>query len=98
MYVIVQHQINNPETAFSRGENLIKGEGAPPGARVLQFYPSRDRTAVACLWESDSVEAVQEYVDGTLGGSSDNEYHEVDAARAFSEQPLGVPASAPIGA
>lgn len=98
MYVVVQHQIRNAQTAFPRGENLVKGEGAPTGVRVLQFYPSRDRTAVACLWESDSVEAVQEYVDATLGDSSDNECYEVDAEQAFSEQPLGIPASAPVGA
>jgi hypothetical protein len=37
MYVVVMHRIKNPEAAFSRGERLMKNEGAPTGVRVLQF-------------------------------------------------------------
>jgi hypothetical protein len=98
MYVVVQHQIKDPQTAFSRGEKLIKNEGAPQGVRGLQFYPSTDRSAVTCLWEADSVEAIQEYVDTTLGSSSLNTCYEVDAERAFAERPLGLSPSAAIGA
>lgn len=98
MYAVAQHEIKNPQTAFARGQKLIKGEGAPAGVRALQFYPSRDRSAVICLWETDSVEAVQDFVDSTLGDSSENTCYEVDAQQAFSERPLGLPDSAAIEA
>ena len=52
MYVVVQHQITDPQTAFSRGEKLIKNEGTPEGVRGLQFYPSTDGSAITCLWEA----------------------------------------------
>ncbi len=39
----------DPETAFVRGEKLIKNEGAPAGASGLQFYPSRDGGEAVCL-------------------------------------------------
>lgn len=97
MYVIVHHRISNPEVAFSRGEKLIKGEGAPAGVRALQFYPSRDRGAVTCLWEAGSVEAVQEYVDALLGDSSENTCYEVDSEHAFAERPPELPTSVTIG-
>lgn len=90
MYVIAQHRILNPETAFPRGERLMKNEGAPTGVRVLQFFPSRDRSAVACLWEAPSAQAVQGYVDATLAESSENTCFEVDAEQSFSTQPLGI--------
>jgi hypothetical protein len=90
MYVVVLHEIKNPESAFSRGQRLMSGDGAPAGARVLQFYPSADATRVTCLWESPSVDAVQGYVDETLGDSSVNGCYEVDAAQAFAERPLGI--------
>jgi hypothetical protein len=96
MYVVVQHQIKHPETAFSRGERLIRNEGAPEGVRGLQFYPSVDGSAVTCLWEANSVEAIQDYVDSTLGDSSQNSCYEVDTEQAFAERPLGLPASAAI--
>jgi hypothetical protein len=98
MYVVVQHRIKDSQAAFARGERLMKNEGAPAGMRVLQFYPSRDLTAVTCLWESGSVGAVQEYVDSTLGDTSDNACYEVDGEQAFAQQPSGVRESAAMGA
>ena len=90
MYVAVVHKIKNPEVAFGRGERLIKNEGAPAGVRVLQFYPSRDGAWVTCLWDAQSLDDVQRYVDQTLGDSSENTCYEVDAEQAFSRQPLGI--------
>lgn len=90
MYVVVLHQIRNAQTAFSRGERLMKNEGAPNGVRVLQFYPSQDRSAVTCLWEAPSVALVQSYADSTLGDSSENSCYAVDAEHAFARQPLGI--------
>lgn len=96
MYVVVQHRIINPPTAFSRGERLIEAEGAPDGARNLQFYPSRDRSAVTCLWEAPSVDVIQKYVDEVLGNASENTCYAVDAEQAFARQPLGLSDSAPV--
>ncbi|HKF90807.1 MAG TPA: hypothetical protein VKC52_04940 [Acidimicrobiia bacterium] len=93
MYVVVQHEIRDQQTAFKRGERLIKNEAAPLGVRALQFYPSHDGSAVTCLWEADSVESVRQYVDTTLGDSSDNTCYEVDPNQAFSAQPSGLPVS-----
>jgi hypothetical protein len=93
MYIVVQHEIKDPETAFARGERLIKNDGAPAGARGLQFYPSANGSAVTCLWEADSVAEIQAYVDSTLGDSSNNRCYEVDGGQAFAERPLGLPAA-----
>ena len=90
MYVVVQHRFKNPQIAFSRGEKLIKNDGAPAGVRGLQFYPSRDGSAATCLWEAPSVESVQRYVDSTLGDSSENSCYEVAAEQAFALQPAGI--------
>ena len=91
MYVIVQHELTDPPAAFARGERLKRGEGAPRGARALQFYPSRDGTAVTCLWEADSVAEVQEFVDATLGDASVNRCYGVEAAAAVADAPIGLP-------
>jgi hypothetical protein len=90
MYVAVIHDIKDPETAFARGERLVKAEGAPAGARGLQFYPASDGALVTCLWEAPSVEVIQRYVDETLGDASDNTCYEVDVEHAFARQPLGI--------
>ena len=53
-------------------------EGAPAGARGLQLYPATDGSRATCLWESDTVKAIQHYVDSTLGDSSVNTCWQVD--------------------
>jgi hypothetical protein len=98
MYVAVLHQFQDPATAFARGEKLIMNEGAPAGVRGLQFYPATDGSVATCLWESDSVEAIQEYVDSTLGESSVNTCWQIDTEQAFAEQPLGLRTPAAIRA
>lgn len=90
MYVVVVHDIKDPEIAFARGERLVRNEGAPAGARGLQFYPAIDGSAVTCLWEADSVESIQTYVDTTLGDSSHNRCYGVNAEAAFADRPLGL--------
>jgi len=98
MYVVVQHHIKNSESAMQRGQRLISGDGAPKTVKVLQFYPSVDLTEVTCLWESDTVESVQAYVDETLGDSSENFCYSVAADQAFAERPLGLPATPMLNA
>ena len=98
MYVVVQHHIKNPETAFPRGQRLISGEGAPETVKVLQFYPSTDQTKVTCLWESDSVDSIQDWVDTTLGDSSENVCYAVAADQAFAERPVGLQATPMLNA
>jgi hypothetical protein len=90
MYVVVQHKVNDPQAAFARGERLIKNEGAPAGVHGLQFYPSQDGAAITCLWEAPSVDAVQRYVDETLGDSCETSCYEVNAGQAFSRPPAGI--------
>jgi hypothetical protein len=92
VYVVAQHHFTDPAVAFARGERLIKNEGAPDGVRGLQFYPSRDGSVATCLWEAPSVQAVQEYVDSTLGDASDNDCYEVDAEQSFAVVPATISA------
>jgi hypothetical protein len=87
MFIVVHHTIADPEPAFTRGQDLLVGNGAPPGVRVREFYPSRDRADVFCLWEGKSLEEVRDYVDATMGDSSRQAYFEVDTeiARGLPE-------------
>jgi len=75
---------------MTRGQKLIRNEGAPRGVNGLQFYPSSDGTAAICLWEAPSAVAVQGYVDSVLGDASVNTTYEVDATHAFARQPDGI--------
>lgn len=93
MYVIVHHHIKNSETALQRGERLMYGDGAPDQVHVLQFYLGQAAPIATCLYEADSVESVQGWVDEVLGDASDNTSYAVDEGPSFAERPLGLPAT-----
>jgi hypothetical protein len=82
MYVAVIHKVNDAQAMLSRGERLSDPANAPAGVRGLEFFPATDLTAATCLWESDSVETLRDYIDGTLGDSCENSYFEISAEHA----------------
>lgn len=86
MKVGVIHRISDPETAQSSGQSLFD---PPEGIRLLQFCPSQDFSAATCIWEAESVEAVRDLVDPTLGEASEQTYYPVD-----TEQAVGMPEAA----
>ena len=92
MHIVVLHRITDPDEFFSHDAEEIS-ENAPPGAHARQFFPSEDRTSAVCLWEADSIEPVQGYLDQVTDGIAENTYFEVN-----SEFAMGLPQAAGAGA
>lgn len=88
MNIVVQHRITDPEKFFSMDAKEVAG-GGPPGVQGLQFYPSKDRSLAACLWEADSIDTLRNYLDPATAGVAENTYFEVD-----EEYAVGLPEAA----
>jgi hypothetical protein len=82
MYVVVVHKVKDPQALLSRGEGLGDPSNAPAGAIPRQFCPSKDLSVATCVWEADSIDTVRDYVDGTLGDSSEQSYFEINTEYA----------------
>ena len=91
MFVIAQHRILDPDRLFSMSARDVE-EGGLPAVRGHRFYPSRDHKVAVCLWETDSLQALRDYLDPLMDGVLENTYFEVD-----DEHALGLP-RAPAGA
>jgi hypothetical protein len=89
MYVGVIHTVKDMEAMYSRGEAFGDPGNAPAGTRPILFFPSVDGSAATCLWETNSVEDVQNYTDTTLGDCSEQIVFEIS-----SEHAIGLPESA----
>jgi hypothetical protein len=89
MYVAIVHQVQDGQAFLSRGERLADPSHAPPGVVPRQFCPSTDLSTATCVWEAGSLDAVRDYIDATLGDSSENTYFEIN-----TEYALGLPAPA----
>ncbi len=86
MYVAIVHHVQDAQAFLSRGERLADPSTAPTGVVPRQFCPSKDLSTATCVWEADSLDAVRDYIDSTLGDASDNTYFEID-----TESALGLP-------
>jgi hypothetical protein len=91
MHIAVEHRITDAEKFFSMDAGEVAG-GGPPGVQGLQFFPAKDESTAACLWEADSVDTLRDYLDPATAGVSENRYFEVDSERA-----VGLPEPATTG-
>ncbi len=92
MHVVVQHRITD-SAKFSSMDAAEVGGGGPPGTQVRQFFPYKDGSATICLWETQSMDALRDYLDPATAGVAENAYFEVDSERA-----MGLPETAAAGA
>ena len=84
MYVVAKHRIKDAEAFFSASQ--VAAEHAPDRVYGRQFCPSHDKTEAVCLWEADSVDAVEQYLDGLIGEAGENTYFQVS-----TEDAIGMP-------
>ncbi len=92
MNVVVHHRITDPDKFFSMDAGEVAG-GGPPGVQGRQFFPSQDRSQAVCLWETDSVDTLRDYLDPATAEVAENTYFEVD-----TQQAMGLPEAAAAGA
>jgi hypothetical protein len=50
----------------------------PASVKLHQCFPNKSGTRGICIWEGESVRAIQTYLDGQVGHVSSNDYFEVE--------------------
>jgi len=78
MYVVAVHGIEDRERFWG----AVQSTPVPEGFTLHSVLPDANGSRAVCLWESDSLEAVRDLVEGTVGGFSSNQYFEVEPSRA----------------
>ena len=85
MLVIAQHtNITDPETFWAKAQSVVSS--TPAGTKVLSVYPSQDGKTGTCVWEADSVDKLQNFLDEASEGIATNFCYEVNEVTA-----IGVP-------
>jgi hypothetical protein len=79
VFIGVIHHIHDPEgfRAARAGAQALAA-GWPAGIALPINAASRDHRVGICMWEGDSVTAVREVVERTVGSFADNEYYEME--------------------
>ena len=84
MYILVQHTISDPATAWPRAQAGLAS--LPAHLKLHLSIPTPDGTTAVCVWEADSIAAVKAYLDPTLGPAAQNTYSEV-----FNKEGVALP-------
>jgi len=85
MYIVIQHEIQNPELYMKCAESAFP---LPEYLQLHQFLPAADMKKAVCLYEAPSVEKLSSYLDPKLDPASKQSYFPV-----LTEHAMGLPKS-----
>ena len=91
MFVAVEHTIQDPEAFWAKAGEIVPN--LPAGVKLHQCFPNKSGTRGICIWEGESVKAIQTYLDGQVGSVSSNDYFEVENKDSIA-LPSGIEPSA----
>ncbi len=75
MYIVVQHSISDPANFHRSAEAANKK--LPATLKLHHVFAAPDGTKAVCLWEADSITAVEDFLEPAVGKFGRNEYYEV---------------------
>ena len=84
MHVVVRHFISDSAKWDRSAKNImsmIEQHRLPAGLKPLEYLPSVDGRNADCVWETNSLGALQQFVDRETSGAR-NEYFEVKTEAA----------------
>jgi len=81
MLVIAHHHINDPANFWAAAAEVTKS--LPGSLKVHTVLPSTDAKLGTCLWEADSVEEVQAFLDKNSSQYAQNFCYEVDESKSM---------------
>ena len=82
MLVIAQHtNITAPAAFWEKAQSVIGA--TPAGTSVLSVFPSQDGKTGTCVWEANSADELQKFLDNASDGMATNFCYEVNEAAAI---------------
>lgn len=76
MYVLVHHTIHNPDRYWAIAQEATPN--IPPALKLHVCIPAQDGSHATCVWEGESIDAVQGLIEPMLGEFSTNAYFEAE--------------------
>ena len=81
MLVIAQHNISNPESFWATAKELTSQ--LPYTLKLHSVYPSDDMKSGVCLWEAQSTQEVQKFLDDHMGNFAKNNCYKINTTAAI---------------
>ena len=85
MHVVIRHYVSDPAKWDRSTKNImsmIEQHRLPAGLKPVEYLPSVDGRNADCVWETDSLGALQKFIERETTGAR-NEYFQVNAEAAI---------------
>lgn len=76
MFISVKHNISNPLEFWNIAQTALPN--LPKGIKLHSSFPTSDMATAFCLWEADSLDGFQKYLEAQVGHVSKNDYHVIE--------------------
>lgn len=82
MYIVVQHDIADTEDFWASAQRNLPRLPEAGVKRVVNLFPSQDMNKCTCVWEADSIENLQRYLNEKLASSKADSLYQINEATA----------------
>jgi hypothetical protein len=83
MFISVHHKINNQSEFWASAQKSLPNLPEGNVKRVLNVFPSSNMSEATCIWEADSIEALDKYLRSKVFDWSKETYFEINADHAM---------------
>jgi hypothetical protein len=81
MLIIAHHNISKPEEFWKAAKEVT--QQLPANLKLHGVYPSKDTKSGTCLWEANTVQEVQQFLDKNAGKFAKNFCYEVNVKESM---------------
>ena len=85
MHAVIRHYISNPsqwDRSVKNIMSMMEQQRLPKGLKPLEFLPGADGRNADCVWEAESLPALQKFIERETAGAR-NEYFELKTEAAI---------------
>ncbi len=82
MIIVVNHKINNPAEFWESAQRNLPQLPASGVKRIIQVLPNREMTEATCVWEAETIAALDVYLRRKVFDWSTESYYELHIAAA----------------
>ncbi len=93
MYVMVLHEIANPEAVWKKAAEVL--ETIPPDVKLHHTFSTPDGTRAVCIWEAEGIEPVKNLLAPAFAGISTDTYWIANNKEGIAVPPQFM--AAPVG-
>jgi hypothetical protein len=83
MFISVHHKISSPGQFWVSAQKNLPNLPETGVQRVVSIFPSTDMNEATCIWEADSIEALDKYLRSKVFDWSKETYFEINASSAI---------------